>query len=113
MTKFETGSGNIYEDLGFEDANERALKAILARRINSILKHRHLTQAKSAKILNISQSKISCLKNGKLKVFSVEKLFSILVRLDRNVEIRISDRARPNANVKVVSGKDIEVAVAS
>ncbi|WP_205749053.1 helix-turn-helix domain-containing protein [Frigidibacter oleivorans] len=96
--ELEPGSGNVFADLGLEDAPELKLKAAIAGQINSILLHRHLTQIEAADLLQIPQPKVSALKNGKLHGFSLEKLLALMVRLDRNVEIGFqkaasSDRA--------------------
>lgn len=90
-TKIEhtVGSGNIFADLGFHDAEERLAKATLATRIEMIITKRKLKQTQAAKILGITQSKISALKNGKLSGFSMEKLIYYLNLLNEDVEIVI------------------------
>jgi len=90
----ELGSDNIFEDLGSKKAPENLLKAQLAHRINSIIQHRHVTQAAASKILGIPQSKVSLLSRGKLTGFSVAKLFTLFNALDRDVEIVIRPKAR-------------------
>ena len=62
------GSGNIYQNLGFSDADERLAKARLAMRIESIIEKRNLTQVKAAEMLGVNQPKISALMNGRLKL---------------------------------------------
>ena len=59
-------SGNVFADLGLEDADELLVKAELVRRIGSIIRHRHLTQVEAAKLLGIDQPKISALLRGRL-----------------------------------------------
>lgn len=86
------GSGNVYKDLGFPDAEEMQAKAVLASRIVSILEHKRWTQEKSADTLKISQSKISLLTRGQLSGFSMEKLIYLLNRLHQDVEITIKNR---------------------
>lgn len=83
----ETGSGNVFADLGLADAPELKLKAVIAGQVNSILRHRHLTQQQAAELLGVTQPKISALKAGKLHGFSLEKLFEFMLKLDREVEI--------------------------
>ena len=85
--ELEVGSGNVFADLGLEDAPELKLKAAIVSQINSIVHHRHLSQKQAATILGVPQPKISALQNGKLHGFSLEKLLGFMVRLDRNVEI--------------------------
>ena len=87
IIELESGSGNVFADLGLDDAPELQLKAAIAGQINSILRHRHLTQKQSAALLGVPQPKISALKNGKLRGFSLEKLLEFMLKLDRDVEI--------------------------
>lgn len=91
----EAGSGNVFEDLGLEDAPELRLKAAILGQINSILRHRHLTQAQAAEVLGVSQPKVSALRNGKLHGFSLGKLLDFMVRLDREVEIGFTKVSAP------------------
>ncbi|MBI4177992.1 XRE family transcriptional regulator [bacterium] len=44
-------------------------------RIGEIIKERGLTQKQASALLNLPQSKISCLLNGKLSMFSLDHLF--------------------------------------
>lgn len=85
--EIEVGSGNVFADLGLDDAPELKLKATIAGQINSIVHHRHLNQRKAAEILGVPQPKVSALQNGKIHGFSLEKLLSFMVRLNRDVEI--------------------------
>lgn len=85
--ELEIGSGNVFADLDLENAPELKLKATIVGQINSILKHRHLSQQQSADLLGLPQPKISALKNGKLRGFSLEKLLELMVKLGRDVEI--------------------------
>lgn len=78
---YTVSSGNIFRDLGFADAEEKMAKAKLASIINKIIQDRGLTQKKAGKMLGIKQPKVSALKNGRLKGFSMERLFSFLEAL--------------------------------
>lgn len=86
------GLDNIYEDLGFSDSEERLAKAKLAMRIEAVIEKRKLKQVEAAKILKITQSKISALMNGQLKGFSMEKLIHFLNLLNQDVEIIIKSK---------------------
>ena len=55
----EIGSGNVFEDLGFGDAQELLTKAELTRQIFGILKSRRLTQQAAAKLIGISKPAVS------------------------------------------------------
>ena len=97
-------SGNVFEDLGLPDAQEMLVKAELARRIGSILRHRHLTQMEAAELLGVDQPKISALLRGRLTGFSTDRLLRFLLTLDRDVEIVIKKkpRTRSYASLQVV-----------
>ena len=103
MEDYILSSGNIFDDMGFADAEERLAKAKLAAIINKIIEEKGLNQKQAAKILGINQPKVSALKNGRLKGFSMERLFSLLESLDQHIEITISHKS------KVETGQGINV----
>jgi len=90
--KVERGGSNVFDDVGVLHPQQARVRAQVMSRIAEILKERGLTQKKAAKILGIPQSKISCLMNGKLSMFSLEHLFELLNALDRDVEIIIKPK---------------------
>jgi len=85
----ETSSGNVYADIGFPEPVEAQAKAELARKLGSIIKHRHLSQTAAAKLLGIDQPKVSRLLRGQLKEFSMTRLLGFMLRLNRDIEIHI------------------------
>src|SRR3970040_1399251 len=88
------GSGNVFADLGFPDAAERQAKLRLAYALNHVLVVRKLSQADAAKVLGITQPKVSALRHYKLAGFSVERLMNLLTALDQDVEIVIRQKPR-------------------
>jgi predicted XRE-type DNA-binding protein len=99
------GSGNVFADLGFTDAEERQTKLRLAYALNAIVDSQRLTQAAAAARLGLNQPKVSALRNYKLEGFSVERLMTLLNALDRDVEIviRKKPRSRAAARISVVA----------
>ncbi len=95
------GSGNVFADLGFSDAEELLAKAGLASAISDIIKGRHLTQKAAAEVLGTSQPKVSNLINGKLEGFSMERLARFLNTLDRDVEIVVRRRPRSRKRSRI------------
>jgi predicted XRE-type DNA-binding protein len=88
------GTKNVFADLGYPDAAERQAKLRLAYALNSLLQQRKLSQSEAAKVLGVSQPKVSALRNYKLAGFSVERLMNLLTALDRDVDIVIRKRPR-------------------
>ncbi len=88
------GTGNVFADLGYADADERQTKLRLANAINGVITRRRLTQAAAAEKLNVNQPKVSALANYKLDGFSVERLMTFLTALDQDVDIVIRNKPR-------------------
>ncbi len=106
MIEIETGSANVYADLGRADADEMLVKAQLASKIGDIIKRRKLTQAQAAEILGIPQPKLSGLLRGQFRGISEVKMMDCLTKLGRDVRIVIGParRASGEGTVKVVFG---------
>ena len=105
--KIEQGSGNVFADLGLPDAEELHTKARLAVEIVRAIEARSLSQVAAAKILGVTQPKVSALKAFKLEGYSVERLMTFLTRLGRDVEIRITARSRASRQGRIhVAGVD-------
>ena len=90
--RIEEGSDNVFADVGLPNPEEALVKAKLSIAIEQIIQERNLTQAEAARVLGIDQPKVSALIRGRLKGFSVERLFRFLNKLDRDVEIVIRPR---------------------
>jgi predicted XRE-type DNA-binding protein len=99
------GTGNVFADLGYADAEERQTKLRLAHAINDVIARRRLTQAAAAERLGVNQPKVSALANYKLDGFSVERLMTFLTALDHDVEIvsKRKSRSRAAARISVVA----------
>ncbi len=92
--KIHRGSGNVFADMGVAHPERVLARAQIMFRISEIIKERGLTQKKAAKLLDLPQSKVSSLVNGKLSMFSLDHLFELLNALDRDVEIIIKPKTR-------------------
>lgn len=90
--KVHDSTGNVFEDMGMRDAEERLAKAELARVIRNELRERGLTQSEAAEMLGVKQPDISDLTRGKLARFSMERLERFLNALDLEVRIQIGPR---------------------
>lgn len=92
--KIEPGSGNVYKDLGFKDAEAMLAKARIVAEITRIIRARRLTQTAAAETLGLSQPKVSALLNGHFQGYSQERLIMLLTRLGRDVEIIVKPAPR-------------------
>ena len=83
-------SGNVFSDLGFppEEAAILQMRADLMIDLRKLIKAKRLTQAKAAKILGVSQSRVSDLVRGKWEKFSLEMLITLATRAGIRVRIQ-------------------------
>lgn len=88
--EFEESSGNIFADLGLEDAEEIFTRSQIGFLIFKILEDKKLKQREIASILGIAQPDVSHLMNGHFSRFTTDKLLDFLKRLDQKVMIQVS-----------------------
>jgi len=100
----EQSSGNVFADLNLPNAEEKLTKVRLSVVVNKIIENRGLTQT-TARLLGITQPKVSALLNYKLEGFSVERLMHFVTSLEHDVviEIRPRGKAKRPARVTVVN----------
>ena len=100
----EIGTGNVYADLGYGDADEMLIKAQLVTKISEIIKSKGLTQTQAAELLGMPQPKLSNLLSGRFRGFSERRLMDCLVSLGRDVQIvvKAAPRSRGNGRLTIV-----------
>ena len=102
--EYETGSGNVFKDLGIPNAEEHLVKAQLVLRIDAIMKHHRLKQSAVAELLGIKQSDVSKMLRGHFTQFPVKRLQRFLVALNQDVKIVVKPhRDTKNASALHVS----------
>jgi predicted XRE-type DNA-binding protein len=87
--KVTRSSGNIFADLGLQNASEHEFKARLVLTLDRIIKAQGLTQTAAAKRIGISQPDLSKILRGNFSGFSLERLLGAVRKLGRDVEIKI------------------------
>ena len=91
---FENSSGNVFADLGLEDANELYTRAALGAQVVTILKEEGYTQTEASRLLGIKQPEVSALMCARFHRFSQERLIGFLNKLNLKVTIQISRHQR-------------------
>jgi predicted XRE-type DNA-binding protein len=90
-------SGNVFRDLGFspEESEHLQIRADLMIQIEKVLKERGLKQAQAAKLLRVTQPRVSDLLRGRIDLFSTDTLIDMLARLGIRVRL-VTRRLRPS-----------------
>jgi predicted XRE-type DNA-binding protein len=89
------GSDHPFEDVGLPEADTKLIKADLAAAIIAILRECRLTGAAAAKLAGAQTADISRIRHADLSRFTIDRLVTILNRLNRHVEVRLTVRATP------------------
>jgi predicted XRE-type DNA-binding protein len=104
MAEITKGSGNVFADLGFPDAEGHALKAGFVQRIAKLIAEEGLTQAEAAARMGMSQPDVSKMLKGQFRPLSLERLIRCLVALGQSVTIEVKPpsgrNARPSVTVR-------------
>jgi len=83
------GSGNVFRDFGHPDADLKQAKAILAAKIIGILDARKLTARGAEKLTGTPHADFSRIRNAKLDRFTLDRLITVLGKLDQDVEVSV------------------------
>jgi predicted XRE-type DNA-binding protein len=95
------GSGNVFADLGFANAEQEQLKALLTLQIYETIKIRGLTQAQAGDILGIRQPHVSSLMRARGSHFSVAKLMEFLTDLGQDLDIVVRPATKAHGKITV------------
>ena len=91
------GSGNAYRDLGRPNADLEQARAIIAAKIIHVLEARKLSTRDAEKLTGIAHTEFSRIRNTQLRRFTLDRMIAILGKLDGNVEVNVTFRARRTA----------------
>ncbi len=75
------------------EAENMKLRSSLMIALTEYIKHEGLTQAQAAKLLGVSQPRISDLNRGKIDLFSIDTLVNMLSAAGLHVEVRLARAA--------------------
>ena len=81
------GSGNIFRDFNDPNPDLEQLRSILAARIIKVLDARKLSVRKAHELTGVAAEDFSRIRRVNFGRFTVDRLMSILNRLDQEVEV--------------------------
>jgi predicted XRE-type DNA-binding protein len=97
------GSGNVFRDLGIANPEVEQLKAILAAKIIGILDEQGLTVRRAHERTGFAAADFSRVRQAKLARFTIDRLMSMLDKLDHDVEVTVSVQPRRRAQVETAN----------
>jgi predicted XRE-type DNA-binding protein len=93
--KITPSSGNVFHDLGFsrEEAEHLLVRADLMIQLQQLIASRGLKQKSAAKMLGVTQPRISDLLRGRIDLFSTDAIIDMLARLGAQVRFTVKVRS--------------------
>ena len=94
--KATPSSGNVFRDLGFsaDEAEHLLIRADLLILLQKAITARGQTQAKAARLLRVTQPRVSDLLRGRIDLFSTDSLIDMLARLGVHVRFVVKASRR-------------------
>lgn len=89
-TEIETGSRNIFTDLGLEDAEGLSTRTALGIQVMKSIREKGLSQKDAGKLLGLKQPEVSAIMRAQFRRFSQERLIGFLNKLEQKVTIQIT-----------------------
>jgi predicted XRE-type DNA-binding protein len=84
------GTGNVFRDFGYAAADVAQLKGILAAKIIGVLDDRELSVRKAEELTGVKASEFSRIRNAHLERFTVDRLMTIINRLNCRVDVKVT-----------------------
>jgi predicted XRE-type DNA-binding protein len=88
------GSGNVFRDFGYPDADIRQAKCIMAAEIMKTLDARQWSTRKAEQETGVNHADFVRIRRANIDRYSLERLMTILSTLGQEVELSINVRPR-------------------
>jgi predicted XRE-type DNA-binding protein len=84
-------STDLWADLGFQpvEAQDLRIRSHLMIALREFVREKKLTQAQAAKLLGVTQPRVSDLMKGKINLFSASNLIKLLGKAGLQVDVQI------------------------
>lgn len=98
------GSGNVFRDFGYPDADVRQAKAMMAAQIIKILDEERLSTRQAEARTGVAHSEFVRIRRINLARFTIDRLMTILGQLGQEVEVSVTihPRAQRSAEPEAV-----------
>jgi predicted XRE-type DNA-binding protein len=93
------GSGNVFRDMGYANADILQAKAILSAKIIGVLDDEGISVRQAHERTGFAAADFSRVRQAKLQRFTLDRLISMLVKLNHDVEISIDVKSRTHAHL--------------
>ena len=94
--KITRSSGNVFSDLGFpsEEAEYLKIRSTLMIHLRKTIEAKGMKQAEAAKLLGVTQPRVSDLYKGKIHLFSIDTLVDMLAHAGVHIKLVVASPKR-------------------
>jgi predicted XRE-type DNA-binding protein len=94
--KVTRSTGNVFRDIGFsaDEAEHLKVRSDLLIHLQKVISARGLKQAQAAKLLGVSQPRVSDLMCGRIELFSIDTLIDMLANMGIRVKVVLKHSTR-------------------
>lgn len=97
----EKSCGNVFADLGLPNPDLALLKAEVSLAIQKAIEQKGISQREAGELMGIPAVKVSNVVCGRLKGYSLDRLFTYLKRLDVDVEVKMKPKPKRRAKAEI------------
>ena len=97
------GSENVFVDCGFPpaEAENLRIRAKMMMALTRYIEERKITQSRAAKVMGVSQPRISDLVRGKIGLFTIDTLVNMVTAAGLRVDVDITAASSGPKNKQV------------
>ena len=88
------GSGNVFRDFGYPDADVRQAKALMGAKIIKILHEAGLSTRQAEARTGVAHTEFSRIRRANFGRFTIDRLITILYHLGQEVEVSVNVQPR-------------------
>ena len=94
--KITRSSGNVFIDLGFpsEEAEYLKIRSSLMIHLRKTIEAKGMKQAEAARLLGVTQPRVSDIYKGKIHLFSIDTLVDMLARAGVHIKLVVASPKR-------------------
>lgn len=92
--KLEQGTGNVFSDTRLPNAGREQLRSVLAAEIGKCLADDGLSVRDAERVTGFAAANFSRIRGTELKGFTIDRLMTILDKLNREVRVSVSIMSR-------------------
>jgi len=85
-----------------EEAENMKLRSALMMQIKDRIKSANLSQAQAAKLLGVTQPRVSDLMRGKINLFGLDALINMVVAMGLHIQVQVCERQRDKFPVRFI-----------